>query len=496
MRRALPVILAGLLTAMVMPAGTRAQPLRTGFVDNAAFYNVIPEVGKDWMAKAKGDGAGLVRLNVYWDTIAPAERPTDFNPADPSDPAYDFTLLDQALKNVRSTGLTPMLMAFLAPSWAEGPNRNPAARMGTWRPDPVQFARFGKALALRYNGRFPDPAIPGTYLPAVRYFQAWNEPNLGLYLNPQAVKGRLTSPEMFRKLQNRFYTAVKSVSPKAKILAGGLAPIGRPNNVVIAPLKFLRIITCMSRSGVPQRGCSGFIRADIWDAHPFTTGGPTHEAPGPDDVSLGDLPELSRTLKAADRINRIRGDSRRTALWATEFSWDTRPPDPGGVPMWLAKRWVTEALYRMWRSGVSTMAWLGIVDAPDATDVLPWKDGAQSGFYFHTLDPARARAKASLPAFRFPFVAFKRQRGIFVWGRTPQSVPGRVVIRVNRGRGWWTLKNVEADESGIFRRFIRTNIIHGKVRAAFRGTDSIPFSLKRVPDRSFRPFGGWPAFGG
>ncbi|MCB0862230.1 MAG: hypothetical protein KDB66_03335 [Solirubrobacterales bacterium] len=490
MSRLILVVLVGLVACLTSPNGSIAQPFRTGFVDNAAFYNVNPDVGSKWMAKAKSDGARMIRLNVYWDTIAPAHRPKDFNPVDPADPSYDFTLLDQALKSVRTHGLTPMLMAFLAPAWAEGPNRNPVARMGTWRPDPVQFAKFGKALALRYNGAFPDPASPGENLPAVRFFQAWNEPNLTLYLNPQAVGGRLTSPGIFRELQNRFYSAVKSVSPKAKVLAGGLAPIGRPNNVVIAPLKFLRRATCMTRKGKLQRGCHGFLRADIWDAHPFTSGGPTHEAPGPDDVSLGDLPELSKTLKAADRIKGIRGVDRNTELWATEFSWDTEPPDPGGVPMWLAKRWVAEALYRMWKSGVSTMSWLSIVDAPDATAAIPWKDGAQSGFYFNTKDPSRAKAKASLQAFRFPFVAFKRRHGIFVWGRTPQSAGGRVAIRVNRGRGWSILTNLRADETGIFRRFIRTNVTHGRVRAVFKGTGSVGFSLRRVPDRFFRPFGG------
>lgn len=490
MKKLLLALLIGSCSFYLPTSFAAAQPFHTGYVDNAAFYNVSPTVGHEWMKKARANGTGFVRLNVYWDTIAPSVRPENFDPTDPADPAYDWGLLDQALKSARANRLTPMLMAFLAPSWAEGPNRHPDARMGTWKPDPAEFAKFGKALARRYNGTFPDPTSPGSTLPKVRYFQGWNEPNLSLYLNPQASNGKLTSPEIFRQLQNRFYSAVKSVAPRARVLAGGMAPIGRPNNVVIAPLRFIRRLTCMKPNGKPQPGCHGFVRADIWDAHPFTSGGPSHEGPGKDDVSLGDLPELREALSHADRFNRIRGVNRRTALWATEFSWDTKPPDPGGLPMWLAKRWVSEAMFKMWSSGVSVFTWLSIVDAPNGTEQIPWGDGAQSGFYFYTKNPFKARAKPSLQAFRFPFVAFKRRQGVYVWGRTPTSRSGRVVIRVNRGRGWWTLKSLKADRFGIFRALVRTNVKRGRVRAVYRRENSIPFSLKRVPDRYVRPFGG------
>ena len=490
MKRFSFLVLFGLLLWAGLPAAAPAQPFRTGYADNAAFYNVTPNVGDEWLGLAKSDGATFIRINVYWDTIAPAIRPEGFDPANPADPAYDWTLLDQSIKSTRANGMTPMLMAFLAPAWAEGPNRHPAARLGTWRPDPVQFAHFGEALARRYNGAFPDPARPGAKLPKVKYLQAWNEPNLSLYLNPQSVDGRLTSPEIFRRLQNRFYSTVKSVSPDVHVLAGGMAPIGRPFDVVIPPLKFLRKLTCMNRNERLIPSCSSFIRADIWDTHPFTSGGPTHEGPGIDDVSLGDLPELRTTLNQADRLNRIKGSNRQTALWATEFSWDTKPPDPGGLPMPLAKRWVAEALYRMWQSGVTVMTWLSIVDAPDATAEIPWGAGAQSGFYFRTDNPEFAKPKGSLRAFRFPFVAFKTERGIRYWGRTPNSSRGRVLVDQRTGGEWRRIAAVKASKGGIFRRSIRTNRRSGEVRARYRESVSVPFSLKRTRDKFFRPFGG------
>ena len=48
----------------------------------------------------------------------------------------------------------------------------------------------------------------------------------------------------------------------------------------------------------------------------------------------------------------------------TEFSWDSNPPDPKGVPAVLEGRWVAEALYRMWSAGVSLVTWFTLRDQP------------------------------------------------------------------------------------------------------------------------------------
>ena len=86
------------------------------------------------------------------------------------------------------------------------------------------------------------------------------------------------------------------------------------------------------------------------------------------------------------------------AFWVTEFSWDTKPPDPKGVPQRLHARWVSEALFRMWSAGVSAVIWFRLQDDP--LRVSPY----QSGFF-----TTNGQAKYSLEAFRFPFVAFERE---------------------------------------------------------------------------------------
>lgn len=484
MRR--PPLLLGflLMLAAAVPIPANAQPFHTGFVDNAAFYNVDPATGTGWLEKAKGTGAKYIRINVYWDTIAPVERPSGFDAADPNSPGYDWGLLDQSVKSTVQAGLVPILMAFNAPRWAEGPDRDPSSRLGSWKPDPDQFAAFGEALARRYSGTDSD-------LPKVRYLQAWNEANLLEYLSPQAENGRITSPDRYRELLNRFYGAVKSVSPDVQVLSAGLAPLGGPIGISTAPLRFLRRLTCLRATLKPKPKCEGFIKADILDIHPYTTGGPTHKAlENKDNVALGDLAELEATARAADRYRKIRGAKGRTRLWATEFSWDTRPPDPGGLPMWLAKRWIAEALYRMWDAGISVMTWASIVDAPSPDSEQLWAYPGHSGFFFHAVNPADARKKGSYQAFRFPFVAFRTARGYRFWGRTPNSNGGKVKIQQDSGSGWRSVVKVKANKYGLFRRTIGARNRTGRVRAVYAGSTAIPFSLKNVPDTYYKPFGG------
>ena len=66
-------------------------------------------------------------------------------------------------------------------------------------------------MTRRYDGCFPDPQRPGGALPAVRLFQAWNEPNLAHYLEPQWVaeggRWRPFSPLLYRQLLDAVYAA-------------------------------------------------------------------------------------------------------------------------------------------------------------------------------------------------------------------------------------------------------------------------------------------------
>ncbi len=480
---------AALAAALLLPASAGAsRPLRTAVVDAGPFN--VPE----WMPAVYTDvhaaGATAIRFYSIWRRTAPGARPAD--PANPADPAYDWSLVDQQVRVAKAHGLEPILSIEGAPPWAEGSGEG---LEGTRRPSPTEFALFARAAARRYSGSYGG-------LPRVRYWQAWNEPNYFRHLGPQydtplsqpvRRSSRLLSPDIYRSMVNAFADAVHGVRSDNLVVAGGLAPFGNENagTHVARTLPFMRRLLCMNDRNRPQRGCHRRIKFDVWTHHPYTAGGPTHHNLSKQDISMGDLPRMGRLLRAAVRARHV-VSRRRVDWWVTEFSWDTNPPDPGAVPMKLHQRWVAEALYRMWQNGISLVTWFQI---RDARSTIPGEHVFQSGLYFTCIEgPECWRPKPSFTAFRFPFVAFTNPKGVLVWGRTPWGRRGRVAIERRRGGRWQKVVTLRSDRHGIFTRKLRTSK-RGFMRARLlpasgrAGELSVPFSLRRVPDRTVNPFG-------
>jgi hypothetical protein len=274
-----------------------------------------------------------------------------------------------------------------------------------------------------------------------------------------------------------------------------LAPFGSP--VGHMPLDFMRKLLCMSGGRDPRPECGAQVAFDVWSTHPYTSGGPTHHAYWPDDVSIGDLPEMRRLLRAAIRHGRV-SSARSVEFWVTEFSWETNGPDPLGLRPKLHARWTSEALYRMWSSGVSLVTHWLLRDRPFPATAN------QSGLYFcglrETTDEGSCWASSlgdvpksrTIRAFRFPFVAFPRNGRVFTWGRTPASKPGRVVIQRRTSSGWRRIGVLRANQYGIFQKTWRIAATRGvwRARLAPNGQASVGFSLRRVPDRALiHPFG-------
>jgi hypothetical protein len=387
--------------------------------------------------------------------------------------------------NAVAAGMTPVLQIDDAPVWAQRCKTPPVLSYAICDPDPAALAAFATAAARRYSGAFAG-------LPRVQYWQGLNEPNLSLFFFPQYdTSGKGLSPGLYRTLINAFHDSVKAVDPTNLVLAAGLGPIAVPK-WTIGPMRFTRDLLCMRghNSPRPARGsCGGGVRFDIFAIQPYTTGGPTHVG-GINDVQLGGLGKLRTLLKAADKAKRIKGMFKHTPLWVTEFSWDTQPPDPGGLPMAIASRWTSEALYRAWRVGVSNFFWFSLHD--DQPSGRPFSQSLESGLYFRGPTIEQDHPKEVRQAFRFPFVSYPRKAGLFVWGRTPTSGPGEVAIETWTGNSWRRVLSVDAGKSGIFSAVAKTRYGKGKqglVRAVALGESSIPFAMKPVPDFKHPPFG-------
>ncbi len=474
------ILLACLLVAAgAAPASAAAPALVTGIT---GFDDYDPAAFRE----ARATGASQVELRIPWVDIAPPQQPASWQPEDPADPHYDWSYLDKGVTNAVAAGLTPVLQVDGAPQWAQRCKAPAEGAAGDLcNPDPAALAVFAKAAARRYSGQFAG-------LPKVIFWQALNEPNLSLFFYPQYVDGKPTSPELYRALINSFYAAVKSVDPANIVIAGGLGPIAVPQ-YTIGPMAFARQLLCMKGREKPRplKGdCGGGVSFDIFDIHPYTTGAPIHEG-GKDDVQLGDLAKLTTLLRAADRAGRINGIYKRTPLWINEFSWDSNPPDPGGLQMKIATRWVAEALFVAWREGISHFSWYSLRDQhlnPDST----YASTLQSGLYFRGHEIGHDQPKELMYAFRFPFVAYPTGKGVSIWGRTPSSSGGKVTIQLLRKGHWRNALTVSANPRGIF-----TGIVPGRygqnkkgaARALFNGESAMPFAMKPTRDFKQPPFG-------
>lgn len=473
-----------LLAAVAQPSPAQARGLETGISGIGQFEQLAFD-------RTREAGANFVRISVPWDVVAPKTQPAAWQPDNPADPHYDWAYLDTGIREAVRAGLQPLALVEGAPTWAQRCASPPGLQLDEiCDPDPAQFAAFATAAARRYSGGFGN-------LPRVQYWQALNEVNLTLFFFPQFnTAGQALSADLYRPLINSFYAAVKAVNPANLVLAAGLGPTELPGYNV-GPMRWTRELLCMkgtAKKPKPKPGnCGGGVSFDIFDIHPYSTGGPTHKGRA-NDVQTGDLGKLQTLLKAADKAGRINGHFKRTPLWITEFSWDSNPPDPGGLPERILTQWVAEAMHQAWANGVQKFFWYGLRDEFHPPGV-PQSQTSEGGLYLRGPSLQQDHPKEVLTTFRFPFVAFagkKHQKRLDYWGRTPNSGAGRVLIQVFRGGKWKKAKVVNADAQGIFKGKIKTVYganRKGAVRAMFGARVSVPFPMKRVGDFHHKPFG-------
>jgi Cellulase (glycosyl hydrolase family 5) len=421
-------------------------------------------------------GIKMVVTPISWPSVGPSglQEPASWNSADPGDSHYNWSAVDDQVKALSSNGLEPILLVAEAPLWARLPPWDKVSA-----PEVAKFRQFMRAAAERYSGNYKG-------LPRVRYWQIWNEPNISLYFLPQILGGKLVSPELYRDLVNAAADSIHAVRGDNVVIAGSTAPFRDITPDVQAidndwgPLKFMQRLLCVDDAGKPT--CGDTVSFDVWATHPYTSGGPTHRAALPYDVSLGDLSKMTRALRAAERAGHIKTASGRARFWVNEFSWDSKPPDKCSPPMSLLKRWIPESFYRMWANGVDMIAWFLLMDQPQTFSYY------QSGLYFNASRLASAKPKPYFEAFRFPFVALRRGRGVYVWAHTPFGRRAAIVIQQTVKGRWKQVAKLRTDRYGIAQVVLKVKPA-GQFRALLGGEKSLPFSMRVPPDHFYNPFG-------
>jgi hypothetical protein len=446
-------------TVIVATTGPTA-PLAIGLED-PIFFNAKQAPIADKMARQAG--ATYVRLIVSWASIAPVLPAGGFDRTDPKSRYYHWGTLDASVSAAVAAHVTPILDIVAAPRWAQ------KVLKSTWtggQPKLAELGKFATAIATRYDGSGPEPAVHA--------FSVWNEPNYTKNLYPQDAT-------FYRSMVNAVADSVHAVNPSNLVLAGELAPVknlAQSRNHPIPPLTWMRTMLCLSTTTPVHRTCSTKADFDVWAHHPYSDTGPYGHSKAPGGVELGDLPKMYKLLQTAERLGAI-SSAKPVQFWVTEEGWSSKPPNTKGAPMLLEARWLAESMYQMWKSGVTLGIWFLL---RDETPNTPW----QSGLYYFTPTVATARVKPLYTPFHFPFVAYLKSNGkVFFWGRDTTGDVRTVAIQeqTQKNGPWTTVANITSNNHGIFQAMLPLKAQSTySLRASATGSGiSRPFALK-VPD--------------
>jgi hypothetical protein len=437
--RRIAVLLAVLVLAPAAQAHAAAGEI--GIADDRILMAGGPLADRA-VAEWSASGVDNVRIFAQWSRIAPARKPRGFDADDPADPHYVWFYLDNAIARVRAAGMSVTLtVTGPGPRWTSG---SPRRRRPAYRPRPAAFAAFAEAVARRYAA-------------SVDRYLLWNEPNISVWLAPQArcSRGRCTpvAPHLYRALVRAAYPAIARHDPVAQVVIGVLSPRGqrlqRPDTVM-RPLLFLRRLGCRGDDWrrIRTGECRRFRPAigDGFAIHPYSGRTPPERAHrNPDDVSIAQISNLTATLDRLQRLRALRATTRRFGIYVDEYGYQTRPPDPvGGIRPRLQDAWLQRAAYLAWRHPRIRLF----------TQYL-WRDepriGGNFGGWQSGLRYAGGRAKPSLAHFDTPF-ALDRDRNR-LWGQVRPGRSHRVAVerRGPRSGGWRRLAVVTTDGRGYWR---------------------------------------------
>ncbi len=400
-------------------------------------------------------GVDIVKLNLYWDEVAPNRRrkPAGFDGADPAD--YSWSNYGQVIDGIIARGMRPFLsLGGRGPRWATGSR----GRRGTYRPNAKEFGRFAEAA--------------GRQFPQVDIWSIWNEPNLYSWLGPQRRKRVPVSPSIYRKLYLAGHRGLRASGNDDTILLGELMPRGGTDQRKVPPLQFLREMACLDSNyrqyrgrAAKLRGCSrvGRIPTSGFAYHPYTLSGGPSVNEARDDAAIGQLGRVRSTLDALARRGKL---PRGLKIWITEFGYQTKPPDPFGTPIGRAPNLMDLSEWIAFRNPrVATYAQYTVRDNEF------WQSG---------LRRANGRAKREVyDAFRMPL--FVRSLGgsrVEVFGALRSALGGSAQVESKPPGGRYRSRgSAEVNRAGYFRRIFR---VTNAVRHTFRVTLDGRSRTKRV----------------
>jgi polysaccharide biosynthesis protein PslG len=336
---------------LCVPAAQAKQHMLVGIQDDAMTLHGSPTFTFPTLKQLRTQ---IVRINLNWNDVA-NKRPA--HPQDPSDPAYDWTVYDRAIKYAAQYGMQVLLTILFTPSWANGGGARSVPPSNY-----TDLQNFAYAAATRYSGHY----IPNTdsfdevYLPAVKYWLAWNEPNNPNWLQ-QVSGGKFVSPRSYARICTAIWQGVHFTNfAGEKVACGATGPRGenaaRSSRPSLSPLDFMRLT---------RR--AGLRNLDAYAHHPYY-GKPSET---PTSRPTGNAVELGNINTLIGVVNKLWGKKR---IWITEYAWQTPPDRIFGVSYARQAAYVSQS-YAIARANprIDMMIWFMLRD--DTNLRVGWQSG-------------------------------------------------------------------------------------------------------------------------
>jgi hypothetical protein len=303
----------------------------------------------------------VVRMSLVWGGRGGVANKQPVHPADPTDPAYDWSRYDQAVERANDAGVQLLLTVVGTPAWANG--GKPPVFAPTSATD---LQAFAYAAAQRYSGTFLNTRT-GRVLPRVSRWLAWNEPNNPVFLQPQFAKvddkWTMAAPAAYAQICNAVYNGVHAAGGPEQVACGATAPRGsnapassRPS---ISPLAFLR--------GAKAAGMKTF---DAWAHHPYY-GIPSER---PSTRGRGSAIELGNINELVNTVTSLYGDK---PIWITEYGYQTKPPDDFFGVSWRKQAAYVRQAYEIAKANprIDLFTWFLLKDNPSLGG---WQSGLET----------------------------------------------------------------------------------------------------------------------
>jgi hypothetical protein len=389
LRRAVLVLAAAGIAPLVAACGSSSPalpPLHPGLGGPESMVTLNSQLTIDpagTIATLKTLGVDRVHVSLPWGTIAPdatSPHKPAFDATDPAAyPAAGWATYDTIVRDLKASRIgIDMALSPPPPRWAEGPGAPHPATQAEWEPNAQEFGQFVRAVGTRYSGHYVPPGA-STPLPRVDFWSIWNEPDLGIWMAPEAIDHSTVevAPRYYRAFVDEAWSGFGATGHgHDTILIGELAPAGiRTGEGVgnfnsMPPLRFLRALYCVDTSYKPlrgtaatERGCPptaagsaqfaaqnpGLFHASGVADHPYPQGLPPDKVT-PNEPDYAELAATGKLESVLDRLQRIYGSTTQFPIWDTEFGYQTTPPDPelGTVSPEQAADYINWAEYLTW----------------------------------------------------------------------------------------------------------------------------------------------------